>query len=467
MLLSSQSDERLVSLAHAGDERAFAAIVERYRRELLAHASRMRSDGRADDVVQQTFLSAYAALRSGTEVTHLRGWLYRILRNEVIRTSSRSILEVELDPASIASEPLEEASQRRMLAFEALSSIAALPTRQRHAIVATALDGESRAAVAVSMGVSEGAVRQLMHRARATLRAGVAAFTPGPLANWLASVRGAAGNQAPEILIGAGATSGAGVAVKLGAILATGALASGIVGSQLVSPSGHPGTRGSQSNRRVAVRNVAVVGTAGAAKGTGGVDVRATSARPRPGSVGGGLPRPAGSRIAASGRGTTSTGGHDRAPVPERRGASRGLAGTRVTTSPSRGGGGSGDDHRGVVGESPLAGGTTEHGGGGSTGGDGSGSGGSVVDGGSGSTSGRDGGSGDSAGASTVGVAPASGDGGHDGGSSDTGTVSATGSSDGGRSTAGGSSDGGSIGGRSSDGGSGDSGASGSSSSGR
>jgi hypothetical protein len=39
--------------------------VERYRRELYAQASRMRADGRADHVVQQTFLGAFAALRSG------------------------------------------------------------------------------------------------------------------------------------------------------------------------------------------------------------------------------------------------------------------------------------------------------------------------------------------------------------------------------------------------------------------
>jgi RNA polymerase sigma factor (sigma-70 family) len=425
----------------------------------------MRSDGRADDLVQQTFLSAYAALRSGTEVRHLRGWLYRILRNEVIRTSSRSILEVELDPTSIATEPLEEASQRRMLAFETLSSIAALPTRQRRAIVATALDGESRAAVAGSMGLSEGAVRQLMHRARATLRAAVAAFTPSPVANWLASVRRAAANQSPEILVGAGTTSGAGAAVKLGAVLATGALASGIVGSQLVSPSGHPGTGRSPANSRVAVRNPAVGGAAGAALGTDAFEAGATGARPRAGSGRGGTPRATDSRIVSSGPGTIPTGGRDRAPVPARRGGSSGLAGTRVITSPSRGNSGAGGDDRGTVNRSPSSGGTTGHDGGGRTGGDGSGSGGGTgVDGGSASTSGRDGG-GDSAAASTVGVAPSGGDGGHDGGSSGTRTVSTTGSSDGGGSTTGSSTDGGSSGVQSVDGGSGDPGTSGTSSS--
>lgn len=233
-LLSSQSDEQLARLAGEGNEQAFAAIVERYRRELHIFAGRMRTDGRADDLVQQTFLSAFTALRAGTEVQHLRGWLYRILRNEVIRTSSRRVVEVELDPGVVASESMEEVAQRRMVAFEALSSIAALPARQRHVLVASALNGESRAAVAGSMGLTEGAVRQLMHRARATLRAAAAAITPAPLANWMAALRdGPAGGQAPEIAIGAGIGPAAGVALKLGAIIASGAVATGVVGSQL------------------------------------------------------------------------------------------------------------------------------------------------------------------------------------------------------------------------------------------
>ena len=61
--LSSQCDERLVSLARAGHEPAFVAIVERYRPELHALARRLSSEGRGEDIVQQAFLSAFAALR--------------------------------------------------------------------------------------------------------------------------------------------------------------------------------------------------------------------------------------------------------------------------------------------------------------------------------------------------------------------------------------------------------------------
>src|SRR5581483_5131188 len=88
LFLGSQSDERLVTLARAGHERAFVAIVERYQRQLLAFARRLDFHGRAEDIVQQAFLSAFAALQAGAEVKHLRGWLHQIVRNAAIKAAS-------------------------------------------------------------------------------------------------------------------------------------------------------------------------------------------------------------------------------------------------------------------------------------------------------------------------------------------------------------------------------------------
>ncbi|HET6871250.1 MAG TPA: sigma-70 family RNA polymerase sigma factor [Solirubrobacteraceae bacterium] len=224
LLLSSQSDERLVSLAREGHERAFAAIVERYRPELQAMARRLCSDGRSEDVVQQAFLSAFMALRSGCEVRHLRGWLYRILRNTAGRSDTPAF--VPLDGGTPSVHGLEEIVQQRATAMTALSEIARLPARQRQAMIGTALDGRARAEVANSMGLSEGAVRQLVHRARTTLRSAVTAVTPWPLARWIV----AAGPDAPspgELAAGAGAASSGGLALKLGALLASGTFLTG------------------------------------------------------------------------------------------------------------------------------------------------------------------------------------------------------------------------------------------------
>jgi RNA polymerase sigma factor (sigma-70 family) len=186
LLLSPQSDERLVSLARAGHERAFAAIVERYGPELTAMARRLCRDGRSEDVVQQAFLSAFSALRAGSEVRHLRGWLYQILRNAAGRLEAPP--SVPLDLATVSADTVEDVVQQRAMAMSVLSEIARLPARQRQAMVGTALHGRARAEIASSMGLSEGAVRQLVHRARSTLRSAVTALTPWPLARWIAAM---------------------------------------------------------------------------------------------------------------------------------------------------------------------------------------------------------------------------------------------------------------------------------------
>src|ERR687894_3151216 len=80
-LLRTQSDSRLVDLVRAGNDRAFEAIVHRYRRPLLRHCRRLLPAGRAEDAVQQAFLNAYRALMADDRAIDLRPWLYRIAHN--------------------------------------------------------------------------------------------------------------------------------------------------------------------------------------------------------------------------------------------------------------------------------------------------------------------------------------------------------------------------------------------------
>ncbi len=64
-LLRTQSDDRLAALAAAGHERAFEAVVERYRRPLIRHARRYLGEARAEDAVQQALMAAWTARRRG------------------------------------------------------------------------------------------------------------------------------------------------------------------------------------------------------------------------------------------------------------------------------------------------------------------------------------------------------------------------------------------------------------------
>ena len=231
------ADERLTELARTGDQAAFATIVQRYQTELLAHARRLVPDGRADDVVQQTFLNAWSALIAGAEVSHLRGWLHTIVRNAASRTQRP--IEAQLPDEAAAGESLEELVQRRASIRATLSGLSALPMRQREALVSTALHGVPRARVASRMGLSEGAVRQLVHRARSTLRQAATAVLPYPLVRAFGRAGPDATGPATDAVVGAGAGSAGAVLVKLGAVVAAGALATGVSVHEISAGSGH------------------------------------------------------------------------------------------------------------------------------------------------------------------------------------------------------------------------------------
>lgn len=232
IVLRTQSDEKLAVLAAGGSEAAFEAIVQRYRRDLLAYCSRLLlSDSRAEDAVQQGLLAAWTTLRTGTEVRQLKPWLYRITHNQAISALRRPGWDfVELSESLSGRDAPDSDLDRRALMRETLAAVAALPGAQRQAILRTAVEGESYAAAANAMGVSDTTLRGLVHRARVNLRSAVAGVTPTPLVVWAAGIArrhaGAVGWLTDNLATsgGAGASVGAGaVVVKTAVVLASSA----------------------------------------------------------------------------------------------------------------------------------------------------------------------------------------------------------------------------------------------------
>src|SRR5437763_16629847 len=90
-LLATQSDGRLVDLARQGHERAFEALVLRYRRPLLGYCRRvLLPEARAEDALQQALLQAWLALQRGDEVRDARAWLYRLVRHTALNAMRSS-----------------------------------------------------------------------------------------------------------------------------------------------------------------------------------------------------------------------------------------------------------------------------------------------------------------------------------------------------------------------------------------
>ena len=209
-LLRTQTDERLVELARAGHERAFEAIVERYRKPLLRGARRVLPEARAEDALQQALLSAWTALQRGDEVRELRPWLYRIVHNTSLNALRVSGYEyAELHEAVRIADAGDDELEQRAVMRQTLASLAALPERQREALIRTAVSGDSQEEIARDLGMSGNALRQLVHRARVSVRAAATALTPMPLVTAAASGSSRGGSlveRISELVAGGGAS---------------------------------------------------------------------------------------------------------------------------------------------------------------------------------------------------------------------------------------------------------------------
>jgi RNA polymerase sigma factor (sigma-70 family) len=231
-LLLTQSDTRLAEFARAGHERAFEALVQRYRRPLLGYCRRLLlSDERAEDALQQAFLQAWLALRAGTDVGDVKPWLYRIVYNaalNALRMSGYDYCKLS-ESLSGADAPYEDLD-RRIAVREALAGLAALPEMQREALLRTAVEGGTHRQVARELGLSEPALRGLVYRARAALRAAAGAVIPSPLVSW---ALGSGGRGAPvierlaELGAGGGSAGVAGLLMKGGAVAVTASVLAG------------------------------------------------------------------------------------------------------------------------------------------------------------------------------------------------------------------------------------------------
>src|SRR5204863_4909802 len=107
-------------------------------------------------------------------------------------------LDERFDGVTRPDQVVESSERVRSL----VASVKRLPERQRDAIVLRELEGRSYEEIAVALGVTDGAVRQLLNRARTTLRAGATALTPYGLVERLAALGGGAGGAASLAKVG-------------------------------------------------------------------------------------------------------------------------------------------------------------------------------------------------------------------------------------------------------------------------
>jgi RNA polymerase sigma-70 factor, ECF subfamily len=185
--------DRVVAAAQAGDEEAFAALVEPHRRELQVHCYRMLGSLEdSEDLVQETFLRAWRNRANFQGRSSFRAWLYRIATNACLDALERRPREAPLHPQAPAlaevpwlqpypdellegvapseEEPDSEVVAKETMELAFIAAIQLLPPKQRAVLISRDVLGWSAAESAALLDLSVAAVNSALQRARATLK---------------------------------------------------------------------------------------------------------------------------------------------------------------------------------------------------------------------------------------------------------------------------------------------------------
>jgi RNA polymerase sigma-70 factor (ECF subfamily) len=167
----------LVDLAIDGDEEAFAGLTRAVSDRLLAIAYRILRDlGRAEDVVQQTLVTAWLELPSLRDPDRFEAWIYRLLVNACYREGHRAtrwsqqvrllpIAETTVDdgfPGVVDRDQLERGFRR-------------LPPEQRAIFVFHHYLGLTLSEISDQLDIPLGTVKSRLHYATGSLRAALEA----------------------------------------------------------------------------------------------------------------------------------------------------------------------------------------------------------------------------------------------------------------------------------------------------
>jgi RNA polymerase sigma-70 factor (ECF subfamily) len=168
-------DAELLEAFRAGDHKAFAALVLRYQRPVLAIARRFARDGDdAEDLAQRAFINA-SERAGGWRGGSFKSWLFRIVVNLAknhLRDTARfdrgeGAHEREAEPTAPDALERLEMMQRQLALREA---VAHLPRRQREVLLLR-IDGDLPfAEIALTLGITEVNAKVNFHHAVQNLK---------------------------------------------------------------------------------------------------------------------------------------------------------------------------------------------------------------------------------------------------------------------------------------------------------
>ena len=178
-------DEMLVAGLRANDPNAFRRLISTHGGRMRATAISIVGESDANDCVQEAFLAAFRKIDTFQSNSQLATWLHRIVVNTALmhrrkRTRQAEVSLDELAPIFDATgcrlEPTYSALHEPDLAERAevrqavLDGLSQLPEDARNIFILRDVEGLSTDQTAETLGITTGAAKVRLHRARAALK---------------------------------------------------------------------------------------------------------------------------------------------------------------------------------------------------------------------------------------------------------------------------------------------------------
>ena len=175
-------DVKLIQRILAGDENAFATLIEKYQRQVHALAFRKVGDFQtAEDITQETFLQVHQKLATLNDPTKFSGWLYAIathlciawyrknrLQTEALQEIHISEIETEAYSRYIAREHAKTTAEVQHDLVKSL--LTKLKESDREVITLHYFEEMTSSEIGEFLGVSENTIKSRLHRARQRLK---------------------------------------------------------------------------------------------------------------------------------------------------------------------------------------------------------------------------------------------------------------------------------------------------------
>ncbi len=167
----------VLAACRRGDPKAFEEVVRRTYRHVYTQALRLVGDRQdAEDVAQEAYLRVFRGLAGFREEAQFETWLYRIVAN-----TAMSYLRKRQRFGAVLAEPDDEGPGLEIVSNGAVDqqtvdrdalvrALESLPVSLRTVVVLKDVYGLSCLEIGQQMGVSEGAVKVRLHRARKKLK---------------------------------------------------------------------------------------------------------------------------------------------------------------------------------------------------------------------------------------------------------------------------------------------------------